>query len=188
MIFRIYDAPTGGNILGETAQTASVTNGMFTVLITFAGGLETILTGADRWIGITVGNDAEATPRQKVTYVPYAIWSRNSDSVDGKGSDWMPIAYGIVSIDGGFVNNKQRGFDSANAVDGNFYELTLTDITYNSGDYMAQVTPVNTGNPGSCPTPTSALTSSDEGKLLVEMYNRDGSRVRCRFGIAVWRP
>lgn len=189
MIFTIYDAPSGGNILGQASQAVSVTNGMFSALITFTGGLEAVLTGSDRWIGITIGNDPEATPRQKVTYVPYAIWARTADQVDDKGSDWMPIAFGIVDRNGGFVNNRQRGFNSANVGSDNFYEITVTGQNYDSNRFVAQVTPVNTGSgAGDCPTPTSALTSSSGGQLLIEMYDRNGDRVRCRFGVIVWRP
>lgn len=189
MTFRIYDAEFGGNILGQASQGVSVTNGMFSALITFSGGLESVLTGSDRWIGVTIGNDPEAAPRQKVTYVPYAIWARTADQVDDKGSDWMPIAFGIVDRNGGFVNNRQRGFSSANVGGDNFYEINVTGVNYDSNAFVTQVTPVNTGSgAGDCPTPTSALTSSSGGQLLIEMYDRNGDRVRCRFGIAVWRP
>ena len=69
--FRIYTGPSGGTAQYDT--TASLTpdnNGVFTVEL---GPLSTtLMDGAKHYLGITVGADAEMTPRQVLTSAPSA--------------------------------------------------------------------------------------------------------------------
>ncbi len=72
LTFQLYDAPTGGNLLGTVGPlNVNVTNGFFTVELNFGTG---VWTGADRWIQIRVGT-TNLTPRAKVNPTPYAIYA-----------------------------------------------------------------------------------------------------------------
>ena len=79
MIFRLYDAATGGVFLWEEQWTGSngvqVSDGLFNVML---GSLtpipQSVITGHDSlFLGITVGTDDEMTPRVQLGSVPFAV-------------------------------------------------------------------------------------------------------------------
>lgn len=76
IVFTIYDSATGGNSLWtETQGSVQVTGDMFHALLGSVNAIAASVfpAGADRWIGITVGTDAELSPRQKIASVPFAL-------------------------------------------------------------------------------------------------------------------
>ena len=79
MIFRLYDAASGGVPLWEEQWTGSngvqVSDGLFNVML---GSLtpipQSVITGSDSlFLGITVGTDDEMTPRVQLGSVPFAV-------------------------------------------------------------------------------------------------------------------
>jgi len=72
LTFRLYGVATGGTALWTETQTAvPVSRGTFNVLL----GQMTLLTlpfDKDYWLTTQVGTDAEMSPRQRLTSVPYA--------------------------------------------------------------------------------------------------------------------
>ncbi len=72
--FRLYSAESGGTPLWtETVVVTPDNLGMFTVELGLATPLTTtIFSGNKRYLGIDVGADGEATPRQLIASVPYA--------------------------------------------------------------------------------------------------------------------
>ncbi len=191
MVFSIYDSPSGGQMLWSyefnpnNNNGVQVTNGLFTVLLPVGkdNTANTVLfSGSDRFLGVRVGADPEATPRQPLLYVPYAFWARNADSLGGKGSHYLPLAYGIVDSNGSRI--KGTNFSSAQRGD-NLYEVTINNVFYELNDYVTVVTPISQA---SCPRPTVATTNSFEGKLLVELQDRDGNARSCKFHFVVYEP
>lgn len=102
VIFRVWDAPTGGNKLWAEQQTVTVDKGYFNVLLGEGSsigeprpGLGTLFTNntaSDRWIGITVkgigtgGADADILPRLRLLTSPYAFLAQKAvraTTVDG---------------------------------------------------------------------------------------------------------
>lgn len=84
-IFRLYDAPEGGNLLWEESWIApdnqvTVTEGLFNVAL---GRLEpiqdSVLNRDALYLGISIDGDPEASPREQLTMVPYS-WSANTVS------------------------------------------------------------------------------------------------------------
>jgi len=77
LTFKIYIVATGGSAqFTETQNAVTVANGLFSVQIGSAtgGGVPaTVFSGADLFLGITVGSDPEMTPRQRLGSVPYAM-------------------------------------------------------------------------------------------------------------------
>jgi hypothetical protein len=74
MVFRLYDAPTGGNQIGGSIPHAvSVQNGLFTVALDFGN----VWTGADRYLEIQVGSTT-LSPRVKITPAPYASFAASA--------------------------------------------------------------------------------------------------------------
>ncbi|HTV43318.1 MAG TPA: tail fiber domain-containing protein [Candidatus Sulfotelmatobacter sp.] len=74
MIFNLYDAASGGNLIGgPITTTANVENGLFTVNLDFGAGA---FNGNSRWLDITVQSGAdseELSPRVQIQPTPYAL-------------------------------------------------------------------------------------------------------------------
>ena len=82
MQFNLYTVDTGGVALYGETQNIAVANGVFTALI----GTPTPIPGSvlfdqPYYLGITVGGDAEMTPRQFVSATPYAIRAASTDAL-----------------------------------------------------------------------------------------------------------
>jgi len=79
MIFRLYDAASGGVPLWEEQWTGSngvaVSDGLFNVMLGSLTAIpENVITGnGTLWLGITVGTDDEMTPRVQLGSVPFAV-------------------------------------------------------------------------------------------------------------------
>jgi hypothetical protein len=74
MVFKIYDMPTGGTALWTETFSVTLDAGYFSVQLGSTVPFPaTLWNGAVRYIGVTVGADAEMTPREEVASVPYAI-------------------------------------------------------------------------------------------------------------------
>jgi hypothetical protein len=73
LVFDLYDAASGGNLLGtQTLNSVPVNGGLFTILLNGAGEFgASAFNGDKRWLDITV-NGTLLTPRQELTAVPYA--------------------------------------------------------------------------------------------------------------------
>jgi len=108
MTFTIYDALTGGtNLWTETHPVITVTDGLFQVQL---GSITTLndLFSANRWLGITVGNNTEMTPRQQVVSVAHAYRVGTVDGASG----------GTVTSD--VVIHDRLNVGSGNSNDGSF--------------------------------------------------------------------
>ncbi len=101
LTFTIYDAVTGGNIVGGplTSSATTISNGLFAVALDFGAG---IFNGADRWMEITVrtngsGAFAALSPRQALTPSPYAIFARGVNAGGIVGSIPASQLAGVVA-------------------------------------------------------------------------------------------
>lgn len=74
VIFSLYDVESGGAALWNESKTVSVKNGVFSTHLGDITPLSiSLFNGQALWLGIKVESDAEATPRQVLAVVPYAI-------------------------------------------------------------------------------------------------------------------
>jgi hypothetical protein len=77
--FNIYSAATGGMSLWNETQMITPDDGYFSAeLGSVTAFPATLFTGAELYLGVTVGTDAEMTPRQAITSVPYALVANNA--------------------------------------------------------------------------------------------------------------
>ena len=90
MVFRLYAVDAGGTALWTESRNVVVANGLFTVPLGDVTPLNlTHFDGNDRWLGVQVGADPEATPRMRLAYAPYALHAEtaaqagNADLLDG---------------------------------------------------------------------------------------------------------
>ena len=78
VVYTLYDAATGGNVLCTDTDNVTAVNGLFNGQMDYCSAGD--LNGQQVWLGIKVGGDAEMTPRQKIYAVPYA-WSLRPGAV-----------------------------------------------------------------------------------------------------------
>ncbi|MCK5354773.1 MAG: hypothetical protein KAJ63_06610 [Methyloprofundus sp.] len=85
--FKIYDAASGGNLKWgpQVFNAVTVVRGHFNVIL---GPLDSnsilivdAFQGSNRYLEITVGNEAPVVPRQQILSTPYAVQAQNSDLV-----------------------------------------------------------------------------------------------------------
>jgi hypothetical protein len=99
MTFRLYDVAQGGEALwSETHPAVNVANGSYQVML---GSVTPIAAPFDRqlWLGISVGADAEMTPRLALAASAYAFRSGIADNVAGGSVSGSMIAPGAVTLD-----------------------------------------------------------------------------------------
>ncbi len=85
--FKLYGSETGGSPLWTEAKDVTVSNGVFSTLLGDVTPLNLgVFDGRALWLGITVGADPEATPRQPVAYAAYALYARNAGLLNGQQS------------------------------------------------------------------------------------------------------
>ena len=79
ILFSIYDVGIGGTALWSGAQTVSVENGVFNVLLGAVTVFPPGLFNAPRYLGITVETDLEMVPRQEITSAAFSFLSESAD-------------------------------------------------------------------------------------------------------------
>lgn len=126
VIFRIFDAQTGGTRLWSEQQTVTISLGEFSVLLgqgidavfdsateprpaldtVFTGGVAVPPAGPVRYLEIvvddgngtfTTGVDAPVAPRQRITTTAYSFRSRVADTVSNLGIATTALADGAVT-------------------------------------------------------------------------------------------
>lgn len=110
--FRLYDDPNAGTQQGSTIDIndLDVIDGYFTVELDFGGN---VFDGNGLWLETAVRpgdtNDANdfvtLNPRQELTPIPYAIYTRKADYAEtaGSDSDWTIEGDNMYSIPSGMV-------------------------------------------------------------------------------------
>ncbi|MGH7600359.1 MAG: hypothetical protein ACREOI_28740, partial [bacterium] len=85
MVFSIYNAPTGGSAIWTETQLVKTQNGLYSVLLGSTTPLAAAMfTGAEKYLGLKVGDDAEMVPRKRIVSVAYALMTEQADKLDGK--------------------------------------------------------------------------------------------------------
>jgi hypothetical protein len=85
MAFKLYNTPSGGSALWNETKTISVTRGLFTTLLGNTTPLpQSAFNGQELFLGVAVGADPEATPRQRLAHVAYALYAENAGKLAGQ--------------------------------------------------------------------------------------------------------
>jgi hypothetical protein len=132
--FSIFDALTGGSVLGPTNTfgPVAVSNGLFTVTLDFGSG---IFDGANRWLETGVRPAGSVTPftilspRQAITSAPYAMFAGRATFA---GTATNLAAGGLISGDGAGLTNLNGGSIQAGTIMSNQIDST-TDAAYRAG-------------------------------------------------------
>ena len=87
MSFRLYTVATNGTALWTGTRDIPVSNGVFSVLLGEITALNPAhFSGQEMWLAIKVGADAEATPRQHLAHVAYALFAENAALLNGQAA------------------------------------------------------------------------------------------------------
>ena len=114
--FRLFDAVTGGNQVGNTftADNVSVADGLFSVQLDFGAGA---FDGEARWLEVAVregDTDGAYTPladRQRLTPTPYALHATEAGSVA-----WTDVQNRPPGLDDGDDTSETAGSPYANVL------------------------------------------------------------------------
>jgi hypothetical protein len=119
LTFSIYDVASGGTPLWSELHTAvTVNGGLFTVeLGSDSPFSDTLFDGSQRYLAITVADDAEMTPRQPIMSVPYServgsLEGAQGGGVSGRVGINVPIYDSIdadLAVHGGSVLDETGG-------------------------------------------------------------------------------
>jgi len=108
VMFKLYEVSSGGSVLATDTHSVQASKGVFTTQITAASSF---FDGRALWLGITVGADAEMTPRQELRPVPYALSLRPGATIAGSGT--IPVLNLTKFDEGGLgLNVITTGFGS----------------------------------------------------------------------------
>ncbi|HEC79159.1 MAG TPA: hypothetical protein ENI34_08485 [candidate division WOR-3 bacterium] len=110
MIFRIYDASSGGNELwNETQAGVIIERGVFSVILGSVSAIpDSVFTGGtERWLEITVAGNV-LSPRTRITSVGYAYTATYADTAEyarnaTADNDWQVSGNNMWSIPSGNV-------------------------------------------------------------------------------------
>ncbi len=91
MTFRMYETSDAGQASWtETWDNVPVADGMFVVYLgQYVPIVDGVMNTATRYLGIEIGNDGEAQPRQRVGAVAYSIYARDAYYFRGYDPDYF---------------------------------------------------------------------------------------------------
>ena len=143
--FRLYSSFSGGSPLASNYQSqVQAINGLFTTPVTFDSSF---FDGQALWLGVTVGNDAEMTPRQEIRPVPYALGLR----------PWVAGA-SFTTNQAGTLNSPLSGVNVSTLYD---FNPGVTVMTTGAGSAGISSTTISNYSYG-----VSAVTSGDHSDAL----------------------
>ncbi len=119
VVFRIYAVSSGGTFLWTETHNGVTpdANGVFTrELGATAAFPATLFDGSKRYLGITVGTDAEMTPRQVLNNAPYAFAVENVPGIArGKNNTSVDMTGSVVNLTQATITVPGPGYVIASA-------------------------------------------------------------------------
>jgi microcystin-dependent protein len=98
--FSMYSAATGGSLIWtETLDAVAVTDGLYAVELGASVPFGASAFDGARWVGVTVGDGIEMTPRTKISSVPFALnaeSANDADTVDGQHALELGVPAGAI--------------------------------------------------------------------------------------------
>ncbi|MBL7036774.1 site-specific integrase, partial [Candidatus Microgenomates bacterium] len=148
LVFKLYDASTAGTTLWDSGTCAITpdSDGIFSTLFgSSCGGAiasSVFSENSDVWVGVTVGADAEATPRIQIATVAYAL---NSETLQGfptgTGASTIPYIDSSGNVVIAAASPTLQSTSGTFAVEG----VALTLTTPNTTNGIITINPDGTG-------------------------------------------
>lgn len=152
LVFRLYTVAEGGTALWTEIKDVTVHQGLFTTQLGDTTALPgAIFNGQELWLGIKVGTDPEASPRQQLYAVAYALYSNNANLLDGMNStDFAPAAH-----------SHDAEYHSQSEADARFVNVTGDAMSATSVAPVLSVTQAGTGLGGRFTSTSSHAVSGE---------------------------
>jgi hypothetical protein len=177
--FKLYDVASGGTALATDTHSVTATGGLFTTTIAVTN--PAVVDGRALWLGITVGSDAEMTPRQEIRPVPYAMGLRPwvvgaSFTTISAGTSYSDLRPGVnVSTastynPGALIQTNGLYSDGIRASTAGSGSFGLVASTSGTGSRGVSATTSGTGSYG-----VSATTSGDASRGVFAYTSGDDS-------------
>jgi hypothetical protein len=132
--FKIYGSESGDDSLWYCGfQPVDVENGLFEYQLGSAAPLPDDLFSADtvRWLGITVGTDAEVSPRSRLTSIAYAYQALRADSA-GYAFDLADGSVTTSKLADNAVTSAKIADDAVTSTEIQDYSIITSDIAYDA--------------------------------------------------------
>ncbi|MCC6191224.1 MAG: hypothetical protein IT318_19555 [Anaerolineales bacterium] len=104
LTFRVYAVAVDGTALYTETQTITTAGGLYSALIGAVTTLPANLFDGERWIGVTVDQDDELTPRTRVASVPFALNAENANTAGSAESAEAVAWAGVTGKPAGFAD------------------------------------------------------------------------------------
>lgn len=190
LVFRIYNVASGGVELWSESKDLTVTNGLLSTFLGDSTPLPAaIFNGQNLFLGIKVGADPEATPRQRLAPVAYAMYADNADRLDGlDSSDFVRSTGGTVTGSSGtapIVTINQGGLHDGLLVTANPTSNTRNAIIGRAGSAGPNMSTIG-GVFGTSSSGSGLVGSSNTGRGLLA-FSSSGTGVdgQSQSGIGV---
>lgn len=171
MTFRLYR--DDGSVRWTETQNVVVANGFFSVRLGAVNPINpAMFVNNQLTLGVQVAGDSEMSPRQPLTQVPYAMNAQRLEQMR---------AFGIVNANGTAGNGHRFSSNIQNVGGLDTYVIDVNE-DFNINNFIATVTPIYNST---CPFSVTASVGSGNGRLLVNLFNRDGAPVFCSFNFTV---
>jgi hypothetical protein len=113
--------------LWTESKSVAVSKGLFTTLLGDTTALDlTQFDGRELYLGVSVGADPEAAPRQRIAFVAYSLYAANANKLDGQeATAFAPVSH---NHDGGAIVSgavAEPFIDPAIARDGEIMPIVL---------------------------------------------------------------
>jgi hypothetical protein len=104
--FNLYESASGADAIWTEEQSVAVTHGVFNTVLGGANPLD-LPFSRQYWLGVTVGEGAEMTPRIQLTSSAYSLRAANADSLNGLSAGITPAPNRIIPLgpDGKFPSS-----------------------------------------------------------------------------------
>lgn len=105
---KVYDEAAGGIFMyTEMFENVTVRDGLFNIVLGDQGSLENTFDSAPRYIGITLNDEPELIPRERVHGVPWAIHATNATNA----TTLVPgaVVNDASTINASTINAKEKG-------------------------------------------------------------------------------
>ncbi len=150
--FSIYSTPTDGSALWSEMHPAVISNGFYNVnLGTFVSLPNDLFDDSPRYLGVTIGSDAEISPRTQLVSVPYGLVTQRI-----KGD--IETAPGVVAV----IN--QVTSDTAVSIDSSGIDLHGTALVSEETSKAAT---------GKISLKNGKLSSESDGGSIVDIRGSD---------------
>ena len=109
LLLRLYDAPSGGNLVYEETQSVAVGKGLFNVIVGQTIPLSGVNFEQSLWLETSIQGGTPFSPRTRLTVVPYAIRAERAEKAGGLEPGSTGAVLSLNGLQGNVFARGQNG-------------------------------------------------------------------------------